>query len=349
MAEQLGQLGSAVRAARAEAERLDRSLAAATAARDADAAAMAELEARLAAAAEAPAEAEPTTDERDRLAAAATAARQAEVEARLALRTCEERGRALAGRAEQLERAAVQERVARERFARRREQAAAELVVAGAVRDAVGVVLERLAQSLADAGAERAAAEHVRAEREAELVSVRARGRELEGELDQLTDSVHRDEVARTEQRLRIEQLEQRALEEYGVDTEALLAEYGPDQLVPPSPAAPGDVVDEGAPEPQPVRTCGRSRRSGPAPPTASSRCSAGSTRWRSRSSPRWRSARSSSASSSRTSRRPAATCSTSSARWTSGSSRSSPRPTATSSASSTTSSRGCSPAARAG
>ncbi len=252
VAEQLGQLGSAVRAARAEAERLDRSLVAATAARDADAAAMAELEARLAAAAEAPAEAEPTTDERDGLAAAATAARQAEVEARLALRTCEERGRALAGRAEQLERAAVQERAARERFARRREQAAAELVVAGAVRDAVAVVLERLGQSLADAGTERAAAEQVRAEREAELVSVRARGRELDGELDQLTDSVHRDEVARTEQRLRIEQLEQRALEEYGVDTEALLAEYGPDQLVPPSPAAPGDVVDEGAPEPQP-------------------------------------------------------------------------------------------------
>ena len=47
------------------------------------------------------------------LAEAATAARQAEVEARLAVRTGEERVRALTGRAEQLERAAASERVAR--------------------------------------------------------------------------------------------------------------------------------------------------------------------------------------------------------------------------------------------
>ena len=52
-------------------------------------------------------------------------------------------------------------------------------------------------------------------------------------ELERLTDSVHRDEVARAEQRLRIEALEPKALEELGVEPETLLAEYGPDQLVP--------------------------------------------------------------------------------------------------------------------
>jgi chromosome segregation protein len=41
--------------------------------------------------------------------------------------------------------------------------------------------------------------------------------------------------MIRAEQRMRIEQLESRAVEEYGVEVEALIAEYGPDQLTPPS------------------------------------------------------------------------------------------------------------------
>ena len=46
---------------------------------------------------------------------------------------------------------------------------------------------------------------------------------------------MHRDEVVRAEQRLRIEQLEARAADEYGVEVETLIAEYGPDQPCPPS------------------------------------------------------------------------------------------------------------------
>jgi len=65
-----------------------------------------------------------------------------------------------------------------------------------------------------------------------------------------VTSSVHADELARAEQRLRIDALEQRALEELGVDADTLVAEYGPDQPVPPSPRTEGD--DDG-PEPQPV------------------------------------------------------------------------------------------------
>ena len=69
---------------------------------------------------------------------------------------------------------------------------------------------------------------------EGELLALRARGRELAAELERLTDVVHRDEVARAEQRLRIEALEARAVEEYAVPLESLLADYGPDVLVPP-------------------------------------------------------------------------------------------------------------------
>ena len=52
-------------------------------------------------------------------------------------------------------------------------------------------------------------------------------------ELEQLISSVHRDEIARAEQRLRIEQLEERAVEEYGVDISVLLSEYNPEKDVP--------------------------------------------------------------------------------------------------------------------
>ena len=44
---------------------------------------------------------------------------------------------------------------------------------------------------------------------------------------------MHRDEIARAEQRLRIEGLESRSIEELGVDVTTLLAEYGPENDVP--------------------------------------------------------------------------------------------------------------------
>ncbi|MDQ3592674.1 MAG: AAA family ATPase, partial [Actinomycetota bacterium] len=74
--------------------------------------------------------------------------------------------------------------------------------------------------------------EHARADRESRLAAVRESVRALEHELANLTDSVHRDEVARAEQRLRLETLEQRALEEVGVDADTLIAEFGPDGSV---------------------------------------------------------------------------------------------------------------------
>ena len=44
--------------------------------------------------------------------------------------------------------------------------------------------------------------------------------------------------MARAEQRMRIEALESKALEEHGIEPDTLREEYGPDSLVPPSPVA---------------------------------------------------------------------------------------------------------------
>ena len=219
VAEQLGQFGSQARSARAEAERLDTAIGNAEAARDQDLAGLADLEQRLTTAEAAPDE-EPDTTERERLAEAARTARGREMEARLALRTSEERGRALHGRADSLLAAAEAERDARARAAERRERLVREGRAAEAVGAAVAVVLARLEVSVHRAAEERPAVEATRREREQELVAVRARLRELAREHDELVSSVHRDEMARTQQKMRIEQLAERALEELGLDVD---------------------------------------------------------------------------------------------------------------------------------
>ncbi len=235
-AERLALLASSVRAAEAEAGRLEQARVRAESAREEDLSGLADLEERLAAAerlTEQEADGDPSTELRDRLAVAAAQARAAEVEARLAVRTGEERASGLAGRAEALERSARQERQARDRLMSLRADRARGAVVAADVRSAAQQALSRIAESLSFAAAERAAAAAARTATDADLLSVRAEVRELAAELDRLTDVVHRDEVARAEQRLRIEALEERAVSEQGVPLDRLIEEYGPQAPVP--------------------------------------------------------------------------------------------------------------------
>ncbi|PBC77626.1 condensin subunit Smc [Streptomyces sp. TLI_235] len=248
-----GALGRSAGQARAAADEADRLAAAADRAEqglaEAEEAAE-ELAARLEAAEEldAAGEDEPDTAERDRLAAAGTAARQAEMEARLAVRTHEERVRSLAGRADQLDRAAAAEREARARAAHRRARARHEAEVATAVAAGARALLAAVEGSLAAADAERTAVEQDRTGREGELRTAREHGRELKAELDRLVDTGHRDEVLRAEKRLRIEQLEARALEEFGIGGQELIDGYGPDKPVPPP--APEEGQEPGEPRP---------------------------------------------------------------------------------------------------
>ncbi|TKR21838.1 chromosome segregation protein SMC, partial [Cellulomonas hominis] len=114
----------------------------------------------------------------------------------------------------------------------------------GAAR-ALGAV-ERALQQAAD---ERDAAEAARAERETALSAVRSRVDETQREVARLTDAAHRDEVLRAEQRLRVEQLEIRAVEDLGIDPAVLVEEFGPHRAVPvltPPGADPADDEDAG-------------------------------------------------------------------------------------------------------
>ncbi|MEU3747449.1 MULTISPECIES: chromosome segregation protein SMC [Streptomyces] len=250
VAAELGRLAGQARGAAGEAERTAAAVARAQEALEKAVADAEELAERLLVAQEATAfgdgEDEPDTSVRDRLSIDGSNARQTEMEARLQVRTHEERVKGLAGRADSLDRAARAEREARARAEQRRTRLRHERRVAGAVAAGSRGLLAHVEVSLVRAERERVAAQEARADREQGLTVARAGARDLKAELDKLTDSVHRGEVLGAEKRMRIEQLEAKALEEFGVEAAALVAEYGPDQPVPPSPSVDGEE-QEGA------------------------------------------------------------------------------------------------------
>jgi chromosome segregation protein len=232
--EELARATSAARSAAAEAERVElaRNELRLTQARHvADAEALASQLAALDG--QAPvAESDPA--DRERLASTLEQSRGAEVELRLASGVAQEQARAMAGRAAGLRRAAANERQARSAAERRRLERAASAARARAVAELAARGTSRLAQSLAEAGAARDAAEAERIQVEQQLAGVREQLRTLSVEVETLRDARHRDEMARTEQRLASEALEERCREEWGMEPAALIAEYGPNLPVPP-------------------------------------------------------------------------------------------------------------------
>ena len=240
----LGRLAGAARAAQEEAARLEAAIASVATQRARDAAALAGVVAKLA---EAEASEDtgygdgetgqepgaPQAPDRDSLVARASAAREAETDARLEVRTAEERLRAIAGRADALAAAAVRERRAAEAAVARRRLRAQQADVARAVAAGADAALAKIAESLATAQADREAAEQASKGRSEALKDVRSRVRAITADLDRVVDTAHGAEVSRAEQRMRVEQVVARAAEEFGVDTATLLAEYGPDVPVP--------------------------------------------------------------------------------------------------------------------
>jgi chromosome segregation protein len=253
LAEELSQLSSSARSAFDEAERLRQVIANAEEARDGDVAGLADLEHRLELAAQTVDDREPDHTERERLADQARIARSTEMDARLALRTLEERARALAGRADALRRAAAGERQARLREIARRERLAREARAAAAVHAGGTFLAKLLERSLALAERERSQAEVMRTDAEAALNAARASVRSLTRDFESLVDAAHRDELARAEQQIRAEALAERAIAELGLEASDLLAEYGPDKTVPVLTREDGTALASEDDQPEPV------------------------------------------------------------------------------------------------
>ena len=230
LAEQMAVAGQNVKSAQAELERVMATLVEANSQRESD---EADLSAAITQFESHQTPVDPDLTHLEDLRSRVSASRSSEVEARLNLRTLEERVTALAARANALEGAAQAERDSATRAVSRREQRGVAALTAQGVADAAYEALIQIESSIAKASTERERLEISRSERESEILALRVKSRELTTELDALTSSVHRDEIARAEQRLRIEALETKAIEELGVDVTTLVNEYGPENDVP--------------------------------------------------------------------------------------------------------------------
>ena len=233
--EQLGRLGQDLRVAEEEWRRLVAQRDDLESGRAQTVEELTELESRLHAAQETHTVIEATPGERQQIQAAAETARSAEVEARLAVRTAEERANAVRGQADSLRRAAAAERDARVRAqeARAARQHAAE--VAAAVAESGRKSAGHLAGVGAAASRMRDQLAGERQQRLSGMASARDEVTALNAKIASLTDALHRDEVAKAQASLRIEQLEQMVLEQYGMAAEDLINEYGPHIELPPS------------------------------------------------------------------------------------------------------------------
>jgi chromosome segregation protein len=229
-AEQIAISGQNVKSAQGELDRLANALEQATSQRTVDdrdlAAAIAQFQSHQV-------PTNPDLTKLEDLRLQVSSARSKEVDARLNLRTIEERITALNTRINGLLEAAKTERSAMNNSVTRRQQRAVAAQVAQVAADTAYEALIQIEASIAKAANERERLEKNRSDRDSETLSIRVTSRDLAGELEKLTSSVHKDELARAEHRMRIEQLEQKAMEELGVDVTTLLNEYGPHNDVP--------------------------------------------------------------------------------------------------------------------
>lgn len=251
-AQELARAQSAAQAARAEAERAhdvarraDEQIAWA---REQDVAARARLDG--ADTVGPPESLEDAQARADAASRAAREAREAENEARLSLRALEEQSRRAASRARSLRQAAAAEREERARYARREAARKTELATASDVEAAARVALEAAERALSQAAAERDRLSERRSQVSQEVSDARRALDRLSAELSEATASAHQGQIAAEQTRLRVEDLQRRALEELSLEPEQLLAEFGPQMLVPMLPLDPDQVDKAAAAEP---------------------------------------------------------------------------------------------------
>ena len=189
---------------------------------------------------------EAAQERRGAAVAAARRRRADETEARLTLRTAEERERSGRGRADSLRDAARRERRTRDAVERAEARRTAQLVVARHVHDQARAAARAAHAWVEQARGERESIEAERAEAGVATGEIRDELDELTAERTRLTDAAHRDEIARAEQHTRLQALAERAMNELGLELEPLVDEFGPHVPVPDVPDEIGNAVEAG-------------------------------------------------------------------------------------------------------
>ena len=173
--------------------------------------------------------------------------RQAHHEASLNARSATERLTGLRNRHAELLAQIEQAKEALVAAARRREQREQALATLGRLEMLALRVTAMVDDDSAAADADLAELEVSQAQLQSDYGQARTVASQRAMEVERLTQDVHRDEVLRAGKRATLDQLTEKALEEYGLTTEDLVAEYGPDQPIPGHDDQPATAFDRAA------------------------------------------------------------------------------------------------------
>ena len=173
--------------------------------------------------------------DRDRLVEALEKERSKELEIRVELGAATERLRVETERSENLTSQLDSSRAAVEQAIAAAKSRTAQLRSAKEVLKLLPVLIENVSQSSNKAKSEYTLLDQERTDQFQELTKVRGDIASIQQKLSELTQSVHDIELQNHEKRLNLANLITRAQEELGLDEPTLLAEYGPDQLIPSS------------------------------------------------------------------------------------------------------------------
>ena len=171
--------------------------------------------------------------DRDRLVEALEKERSKELEIRVELGAATERLRVETERSENLTNQLDSSRVAVEQAIAAAKSRSSQLRAAKEVLKLLPFLIENVSQSSNKAKSEYTLLDQERTDQFQELTKVRGDIASIQQKLSDLTQSVHDIELQNHEKRLNLANLVTRAQEELGLDEPTLLAEYGPDQLIP--------------------------------------------------------------------------------------------------------------------
>jgi chromosome segregation protein len=231
-AEKLGRIRVQVEALQSE---LDRLSSVAQSHDQAIAQAVQELEAAISRLREFENQGRPEQSQLDRqiLSEALEKERSTELDIRVELGAAEERLRVETEKSENLKNQLDSSRAAVDQAITAAKSRTAQLRSAKQVLKLLPVLIENVSESSNQAKREYNLLEQERSDQFQELTKVRGDIASIQQKLSELTQSVHDIELQNHEKRLNLANLVTRAQEELGLDEQTLLAEYGPDQLIP--------------------------------------------------------------------------------------------------------------------
>lgn len=175
-------------------------------------------------------EQEPSTEARDKAAFELSKIKALEIEARLALRTAEERAGVTRGKADNLRRQAEQERHNQAKHEENMARLRADADLAATVAQCSQKIHQRVSAAIDEAAARRDTCVARRREAQERFEQEKASVNELRVELSRVTDKAHATDIARHQAQVRFEEAETKLSEQLGLPADVIRNDYAPDE-----------------------------------------------------------------------------------------------------------------------